>query len=100
LIASRHAFVGDLVQPRAEPLVALERGAAAPRAQQRLLDEVLGLLEGAEHPVAVDVQLAAMALGARGELCFGAGHAAHHRPAAGRAETIALGVMGRSVMPV
>ena len=69
----------DLVQPRAEPVVALERGAAAPRAQERLLHEVLGLLEGAEHPVAVDVQLAAVALGQRGELGFGVRHGGHHR---------------------
>jgi hypothetical protein len=45
----------------------LEGLAPPPGAQERLLDEVLGLLEGAEHAVAVDVELAAMALDARGE---------------------------------
>ena len=56
----------DPVQPGAEPLVALERCPPAPRPQQRLLDEVLGLLERPEHPVAVDVELPAVALGAVG----------------------------------
>jgi hypothetical protein len=39
----------------------------APRAQQRLLDEVLGVLVGAEHAIAVQLQLAPMGLGERGE---------------------------------
>jgi hypothetical protein len=69
----------DLVEPRPEPVVALEAGAAAPRAQERLLDEVLGLLERAEHAVAVDVQLAPVALGQLGELGLGRGHGAHDR---------------------
>ena len=56
----------DPVQPRAEQRAAVERLAAAPRAQERLLHEVLGLVERAEHPVAVDVELAAVALGQRG----------------------------------
>ena len=59
---------GDPVQPRPQPLLALERLAAAPRPQQRLLHQVLGFVEGAEHPVAVDVQLAAVALGAGAEV--------------------------------
>ena len=53
----------DPVQPGAQrrpPGVGL---AEAPGAQERLLREVLGLVERAEHPVAVDLQLAAVALG-------------------------------------
>ena len=37
-----------------------KRGSARQRAQQRVLQGVLGVLHGAEHPVAVGVQLAAM----------------------------------------
>jgi hypothetical protein len=48
-------------------LVALEVGTPSPRPQQRLLDQVLGLLEGAEHAVAVHVDLAPVALGQLGE---------------------------------
>src|SRR5262249_37404751 len=50
-----------------------ERGRAAdgppppPCAQERLLDEVLAVVEGAEHPVAVHVELPAMALKQFGE---------------------------------
>jgi len=40
---------------------------AAPRPQERLLHEILGFLEGAEHPVAVHVQLPPVALHERGE---------------------------------
>ena len=50
----------------------LELAAVAPRAQQRLLHQILGLLEGAHHPIAVDVQFTPVAFGARGELGFGA----------------------------
>src|SRR5205085_2971232 len=60
--------------------VALQPVAPAPRAQQRLLDEVLRLLEVAEHAVAVDVELAAVALRPRGELRLGGrrwGHAGY-----------------------
>ena len=39
-----------------------KRSSAAPRPQQRVLQRVLGVLDGAEHPVAVRVQLAAMRL--------------------------------------
>jgi hypothetical protein len=58
---------GDLVQPGAQRGARGERLAPAPRAQERLLDGILGLLEGTEHPVAVDVQLAAVTLDAVGE---------------------------------
>jgi hypothetical protein len=58
---------GDLVQPGPEPGAALEAPAPPPGAQEGLLDQVLGLLERAEHPVAVDVQLAAVAPDQLGE---------------------------------
>jgi hypothetical protein len=34
-----------------------------PRAQERFLDRVLRFIEGCQHPVAVDVELAAVSLG-------------------------------------
>jgi hypothetical protein len=51
---------GDPVQPRAHRAAALELRQPAPGAQQRLLHGVLGVLHGAEHPIAVRVQLATM----------------------------------------
>ena len=44
------------------PSAALEARQPAPRAQQRVLERVLGILERAEHPVAVGVKLAAVGL--------------------------------------
>ena len=41
--------------------------ALAPGAQERLLDEVLGVLERTEHAIAVDLELAPVALDGRGE---------------------------------
>ena len=83
---------GDAVQPGPEPGAALEAVAAAPRAQEGLLHEVLGLLERAEHAVAVHVQLAAVALheGGEGGLVAGLG---------GGDERIGLGVAHRRVHP-
>jgi hypothetical protein len=51
----------DAVQPGARGAAALEPGQAAPRAQQRLLQRILGVLPGPEHPVAVRVQLGPVA---------------------------------------
>src|SRR5262245_57202683 len=63
-----HADVGgDPVEPgpvgRRVGRVAGELLTVAPRPQERLLYRVLRLVEGREHPVAVDVQFAAMLLG-------------------------------------
>ena len=44
---------GDPVEPGAERGAALEPSEALPGGQQRVLEGVLGILEGAEHPVAV-----------------------------------------------
>ena len=57
----------DPVQPGADRRPALVRLAPAPRAQERLLDEILGLLERPEQAVAVDMQLAAVRLDAGAE---------------------------------
>jgi hypothetical protein len=57
----------DLVQPGPERGPAGERRPPPPRAQEGLLDEVLAVVEGAEHPVAVHVELPAMALKQFGE---------------------------------
>ena len=50
----------DRVEPRAQRAAALEPRQPAPRAEQRLLQRVLGVLDRAEHPVAVGVQLGAV----------------------------------------
>ena len=74
----------DLVKPGAQRAAALEPGEPAPRADHRLLQCILGVLDRAEHPVAVSVQLAAMRLdqirigplvaGARRREQLGVGH--------------------------
>jgi hypothetical protein len=52
----------DAVEPRSDEGAALEAVAAAPRAQERLLHGVFGLIERGQHPIAVDMQLAPVAL--------------------------------------
>src|SRR5262249_54625263 len=55
---------GDRVQPGAQRRAFLSEPAdALPGGQHRLLDGVLGVLEGSEHPVAVHLQLPPMRLG-------------------------------------
>ena len=49
---------GDLVEPGANRAAALELRQAAPGPQLRLLERVLGVVDRAEHAVAVRVQLA------------------------------------------
>ena len=58
---------GDAVEPRAVLHLAFEALAAAPGAQERLLHGVLGVVERRQHPVAVDVELAAVAARQVGE---------------------------------
>ena len=57
----------DPVEPGAQRASPLEPRQAAPRAQQRVLERVLGVVDRAEHPVAVRVELAAMGLDEAGE---------------------------------
>ena len=47
---------GDRVEPGFERAAAFESGQRSPRAQQRFLERVLGVLHRAEHPIAVGVQ--------------------------------------------
>ena len=47
---------GDPVQPCPQVGAGLEAVAGAPRPQECLLDDVLGIVERAEHPVGVDVE--------------------------------------------
>src|SRR5437667_9373218 len=47
---------GDGVQPGAELRTRLVAVGAFPRAQHRLLERVVGVVERAEHPVAVEVE--------------------------------------------
>ena len=52
----------DLVEPRAQRAALREARQGAPGPQQRLLERVLGVVDRAEHPVAVGVQLRATRL--------------------------------------
>ena len=52
----------DPVEPGAQRAAALELGQSAPGANQRFLERVLGVLDGAQHPVAVGVELGAVGL--------------------------------------
>jgi len=54
---------GDAVEPRADRGASLEPAEALPGGQHRVLEGVLGVLEGSEHPVAEDLQLSAVRLG-------------------------------------
>src|SRR5216683_4505969 len=47
---------GDCVQPRAELRARRVAFGALPRAQHRFLNRVVGVVERAEHPVAVEVE--------------------------------------------
>ena len=69
---------GDPVEPGSEGGRAVKARPAAPRPQVRLLDGVLGLLEGPEHPVRVDVQLASIGFGGHREGGV-VGDRLHHR---------------------
>ena len=53
---------GDPVEPRADRGPFLEPSEALPCGHQRLLEDVLGVLEGSEHPVAVHLELPAVRL--------------------------------------
>ena len=54
---------GHPVQPGPDGRPGLERGQAAPGREQRLLQGIIRVVEGTEHPVAVHVQLAPVRLG-------------------------------------
>ena len=54
---------GDAVQPGADRGTFLEPSEALPGGQHRLLQGVLGVLEGSEHPVAVHLELPTVRLG-------------------------------------
>jgi hypothetical protein len=54
---------GDAVEPGAQRGPFLEPCEALPGAQQRVLQGVLGVLEGSEHPVAVHLQFSAVRFG-------------------------------------
>src|SRR5258705_3036838 len=60
----------DLVEPCADETALVEAADAAPRARERVLHRILGVVQGAEHPVAVGLQLAAVR---RYQLLEGAG---------------------------
>src|SRR6202000_1134510 len=61
------AVGGDPVQPGAQRGAAVVPGQTPPGVQQGLLERVLGILERAEHPVAVHLQFTAVRLGQRPE---------------------------------
>ena len=82
------------VEPRPQPGPGVEPRPPAPRAQERLLDEVLRLVERAEHPVAVDVQLAPVALGEAAERRL-VGEGSHGWLDASRRRTVVLMLVER-----
>jgi hypothetical protein len=58
---------GDAVEPGAERRIAPIRGSSLPGPQECLLECILRILERAEHPVGVNLELAAVALDELGE---------------------------------
>ena len=52
----------DPEEPRLERCTALESISTSPGAEQCLLNQVLGVLEGADHPIAMQVELPAIPL--------------------------------------
>ena len=75
LVAQRvqAAVGGDPVEPGAHRRAPLELVKPAPGRQQRLLKEVLGVLQRAEDPVAVQLELAAIRVGQLPERLLAAG---------------------------
>ena len=61
------AVGGDPVQPRADRRAFLELLEAAPRGEQRLLEQVLGVLRRADDPVDVQLELTPVRVGQRAE---------------------------------
>jgi hypothetical protein len=59
---------GHAVEPRAQRRTFLQAVAIPPGAKQRFLHRVLGVMQGAEHPVTVDQQLVTMTLNGASEL--------------------------------
>ena len=79
----------DPVEPRLDRRAALEALEPAPGAEQRLLHDVLGVLGRAEHPVAVDLEDAAVRLDEPPERALVAG-------ASGRDERPLVGCLDRA----
>jgi hypothetical protein len=52
----------DAVQPRPEERTPFEGAPGLPRLEERVLDEVVGIIDRAEHPIAVDMERAPVAL--------------------------------------
>src|SRR5215469_1850033 len=59
---------GHAVEPRAQGRTFLQAVAIPPGAKQSFLHRVLGVMQGAEHPVTVDQQLVTMTLNGASEL--------------------------------
>ena len=62
---------GDPIQPRSKRRPALERLPPTPGTQESFLHGVFGVLEGPEHPIAVDMKLTPVPLGCRRERRLG-----------------------------
>jgi len=54
---------GDAVEPGAKRNASFEPPDATPGAKERLLNQILGVVEGAEHAIAVQLQLPAVRCG-------------------------------------
>src|SRR6202000_1772206 len=64
---------GDGVQPRPRRALLAQAGRAAPRAHQRLLECIVGIVRRSEHAVAVCMELGAVLLDEIGEVPLFAG---------------------------
>ena len=60
-MASRQTLVANAVEPRTKWRSFYETLPIAPRAEKRVPHGILGVVEGAEHAIAVDEQLTTMA---------------------------------------
>jgi hypothetical protein len=69
---------GNPIQPGAKRRAFLEATEALPYGQQRVLERVLGVLEGSEHPVAVHLQLPPIRVGESTERVASTG--SHKKP--------------------
>jgi hypothetical protein len=65
---------GDRVQPGPGSAGVAQAGSAAPRAQQRLLQRIVGVVHRAEHPVAMGVELGSVLLDEFRETAIRRGH--------------------------
>jgi hypothetical protein len=85
----QRAIGGDPVQPGTDRRASLEPLKAAPRGQQRLLEQIFGVLRRADDPVDTQLELTPVGVGQLAERVLVAGPRAGNRPL-GHARILAL----------